>query len=122
MIVIKNAVTNGIAKMSSSIVLGGGSDEGRACSQLPKSPRTRQPIVPDQVAERALLQPAAQLGPKHPSQSNRSRPENSWPSASGQKQWEKAKRKGRCQYHACCKGQPHNCGYLFHGGVPFLLC
>src|SRR6516164_11258845 len=35
-------------------------DEGRACSQLPKSPRTRQPIVPDQVvAERALRLPAA---------------------------------------------------------------
>jgi hypothetical protein len=37
-----------------------GSHEGRACSQLPKSPRTRQPIVPDQVAERALRQPATQ--------------------------------------------------------------
>ena len=40
---------------------------------------------------------------------------------SGQSQWEKAKRKGRCQYHACCEGHTHYCDCLFHGGVPFLV-
>ena len=42
--------------------------------------------------------------------------------SSGQNQWEETKRKGRRQRHAYGEreGQCQNCGYLFHGSVPFL--
>ena len=38
---------------------------------------------------------------------------------SGQKQWERTKRKGRCQRHACGEAQGENCEY--HGSAPFLV-
>jgi hypothetical protein len=39
--------------------------------------------------------------------------------ASGQKQWEKTKRKGCCQCHACGEAQSQNYGY--HGSAPLLV-
>jgi hypothetical protein len=44
------------------------------------------------------------------------------PICSGQKQWEKTKRKGRCHCHASGEGQGQNYGCLFHGNPLFQLC
>jgi len=41
------------------------------------------------------------------------------PVCSSQKQWEKTKRKGRCQCRARCEGQGQNYGCRFHGSPPF---
>jgi hypothetical protein len=38
---------------------------------------------------------------------------------SHQNQWEKTKRKGGCQCHACGEAQGQNYGY--HGSAPFLV-